>query len=290
MANVTVLGMGAMGSRMAQSLLEAKHSVTVWNRDPARTQPLVKKGATAAATPAQAVANADLALSMVRDIEASREVWLSPETGALAAMPAHAIAVESSTITVAWAQELAGEFAKKGIAMLDAPVSGSRKQADAKELVFLAGGDDDAVKKATPILLAIGKAVQHMGPVGSGTTTKLMVNAALAAQLASLVELLAMATKLGIAPSQAMEAFNSTVVSSPWIKNNTPALLAHDYAPQFPVELIEKDLRYTLQAASQAKTQAPVTHAAQQAFAAAVEAGWGNENLTALAKLYEEQK
>ncbi len=278
--------MGAMGSRMALSLLEAKHSVTVWNRDPKRTQPLVEKGATAAATPAQAVASADFALSMVRDIEASHEVWLAPETGALAALPSHAIAVECSTITVAWAQELSAHCAEKGIDLLDAPVSGSRKQADARELVFLVGGDSAAVEKATPILLAIGKAVQHMGPAGSGTAIKLMVNAALAAQLASVVELLAMTTKLGIAPAKAMEAFNSTVVTSPWMKNNTPAILAHDYAPQFTVELIEKDLNYTLAAAQSVASESPVTEATQKTFAAALKQGFGHDNLTAIAKLY----
>jgi len=286
MANVTVLGLGAMGSRMALSLLEAGHSVTVWNRNPARTAPLVEKGAKSAATPAEAVAQAEFAISMVRDVEASRSLWLDTGTGALAALPAGAVAIESSTITVEWAKELAGIFGKQGKQLIDAPVSGSRKQADAKELIFLAGGEAAAVERATPILLAVGKLVQHLGSAGAGTAIKLMVNASLAAQLASVVELLAMAERLGIGAEQAMEVYNSTVVASAWIKANTPALLARDYAPQFTVELIEKDLNYALAAAEDVKVGVPVTQATQRAFATALAHGLAEENLTALAEVY----
>jgi 3-hydroxyisobutyrate dehydrogenase-like beta-hydroxyacid dehydrogenase len=286
MANVTVLGLGAMGSRMALSLLEAGHAVTVWNRNPARTASLIEKGARAAGTPAEAVAEAEFALSMVRDVEASSEVWLAPQSGALAALPAGAIAAESSTITVEWARALAGAFAAQDKLLIDAPVSGSRKQADAKELIFLVGGPAAAVERATPILLAIGKLVQHMGPAGAGTAMKLMVNASMAAQLAAVVELLGMAERLGIGAEQAMEVYNSTAVASPWIKANAPALLARDYAPQFAVELIEKDLNYALAAAATAGAQVPVTQAAQRAYAAALAQGLSEQNMTALAEVY----
>jgi 3-hydroxyisobutyrate dehydrogenase-like beta-hydroxyacid dehydrogenase len=286
MANVTVLGLGAMGSRMALSLLEAGHAVTVWNRNPARTTSLIEKGAKAAGTPAEAVAEAEFALSMVRDVEASSEVWLAPQSGALAALPAGAIAAESSTITVEWARALAGAFAAQDKLLIDAPVSGSRKQADAKELIFLVGGPAAAVERATPILLAIGKLVQHMGPAGAGTAMKLMVNASMAAQLAAVVELLGMAERLGIGAEQAMEVYNSTAVASPWIKANAPALLARDYAPQFAVELIEKDLNYALAAAATAGAQVPVTQAAQRAYAAALAQGLSEQNMTALAEVY----
>jgi 3-hydroxyisobutyrate dehydrogenase-like beta-hydroxyacid dehydrogenase len=291
MANVTVLGLGAMGSRMAMSLLAAKHDVTVWNRDAKRAGPLVEQGAFAAASPAEAVKKADFALAMVRDVAASRQVWLDGETGALAALPSQAVAIECSTITVAWAQELATAFTQKGRSVIDAPVSGSRKQADAKELIFLAGGEAAAVEKATPVLLAIGKSVEHMGPAGTGTAIKLMVNAALAAQVASIAELLGMVTRHGIAPQKAMDVYNSTVVSSAWIKANTPALLAGDYAPQFTVELIEKDLNYALEAAEagdgeSGPASAPVSKAARDVFAKAAGKGLGEQNLTAICELY----
>jgi 3-hydroxyisobutyrate dehydrogenase-like beta-hydroxyacid dehydrogenase len=222
---------------------------------------------------------------MVLNVEASRSVWLAPDTGAMDALPTGAIAVESSTITVEWARELAGIFAKQGKQVIDAPVSGSRKQADVKELIFLVGGEAAAVERATPILLAIGKLVQPVGPAGSGIAMKLMVNASMGAQVAAVVELLAMAERVGVDAAKAMEVYNSTPLASPWIKANTPAMLARDYAPQFTVALIEKDLGYAVQAAG-GGAQVPITQATQQAFAAAITQGLAGENLTALAEVY----
>jgi len=286
MAKLAVLGMGAMGSRMALSLLAAGHAVTVWNRDAARTEPLVAKGAVAAATPADAVGGADFAISMVRDIEASRAVWLDAKSGALAALAPHAIAIESSTISVAWARELAGIFAKKKLAIIDAPVSGSRKQADARELVYLVGGEEEAVEAARPILLAMGKSVEYAGPAGCGIAMKLMVNASMGVQVACLAELLAGTAKLGVPREKAMEIFAATSLCSPWVKANAPAILARDYAPQFPVELVEKDLQYELDAADAESAEVPVTRAAQQAYAKAKAQGLSDKNLTAIAEIY----
>jgi 3-hydroxyisobutyrate dehydrogenase-like beta-hydroxyacid dehydrogenase len=271
---------------MAASLLAAGHAVTVWNRDAARTAPLVAKGAVAAATPAKAVAGAEFAISMVRDIAASRAVWLDPETGALAGMGPAAIAIESSTISVAWARELASIFAKHKIAIIDAPVSGSRKQADARELIYLVGGEKAAVDVARPILLAMGKSVEYAGAAGCGIALKLMVNASMGVQVANLAELLASTEKLGIARAKAMEIFTSTAVCSPWVKANAAAILAREYAPQFTVGLVEKDLQYEVEAAASESAAVPVTQAAQQAYAKAVAAKLGDENLTAIAEIY----
>src|SRR3569833_2863789 len=128
---VAVLGMGAMGSRMAISLLRAGHSVIVWNRTAARTQPLIGQGATTAASPYEAAKGADIVLSVVRDNEASRRVWLSADDGALKAMSAEAIGMESSTLTPNWVRELSSAFAARGVAFLDAQVVGTRAQAAA---------------------------------------------------------------------------------------------------------------------------------------------------------------
>src|SRR5512143_717389 len=158
MANVTLLGTGAMGSRMARRLIDAKHAVTVWNRTREKIAPLVAAGAVAAQTAAEAVKDSELVIAMLRDDKASREVWL--DSGALDAMPKNAVAIESSTVTVAWIRQLAEECAKRGIAFLDAPVAGSLPQAEAGQLIFLAGGDDGIVERVSPILRTMGSAVQ----------------------------------------------------------------------------------------------------------------------------------
>jgi 3-hydroxyisobutyrate dehydrogenase len=134
---ITVLGLGAMGSRMAGNLLKAGHSITVWNRTPAAAAVLVSAGAKQAATPKEAVAGSDFVIAMVRDDEVSRELWLSPETGALAGMVESAVAIESSTLTPNWVRGLGAAVEKRGYAFLEAPVAGSRPQAEAGQLVYL---------------------------------------------------------------------------------------------------------------------------------------------------------
>ncbi|HKJ84165.1 MAG TPA: NAD(P)-dependent oxidoreductase, partial [Mariprofundaceae bacterium] len=201
MPNVTLLGTGAMGSRMAANLLRAGHAVTVWNRTPEKTTPLVEAGARASHSPAEAVGEADFVIAIVRDDEASRHVWLDEATGALAAMPKGAMAIESSTLTVDWAQELAGTCRERGIDFIDAPVSGSRPQAETAQLVYMVGGEPKDVEAATPVLTTMGSAVHHAGPAGSGAAVKLMVNAMLGIQVAAMGELLGFVDRLGVDPA-----------------------------------------------------------------------------------------
>lgn len=129
MKTVAFLGLGAMGSRMASRLVQAGFSVKVWNRTPKAAENLLQQGAIWANTPREAAENADFVIAMVRDNEASKQVWLDPETGALYGMKAGAIAIESSTLPSQWIQQLSAKFAENQTALLEAPVSGSRPHA-----------------------------------------------------------------------------------------------------------------------------------------------------------------
>jgi len=162
MSKISVLGLGAMGARMAAHLIKAGHDVTVWNRTADAAKPLVAAGATQAQTPKEAAAGAAFVVAMVRDDDASRRVWLDPDNGALAGMSAGAVAIESSTLTPGWIRELGHAIAERGVALLEAPVSGSRVQADAGQLVYFVGGDDTTLARAEPVLKAMGSAVHHV--------------------------------------------------------------------------------------------------------------------------------
>jgi 3-hydroxyisobutyrate dehydrogenase-like beta-hydroxyacid dehydrogenase len=274
-----------MGSRMAMSLMKAGHSVIVWNRTAARTQPLVEQGATAAASPREAAKDADVVLAMVRDNDASRRVWLSPDDGALRAMAAGAIGVESSTLTPHWVRELAAAFAARGVPFLDAPVVGTRAQADAVTLIHLVGGEGATLAQVQPVLSAIGNATQHVGPAGSGAALKLLVNALLTIQVATIGELLGAAEGLGLDRRRAGEVIVEMPSCSASAKGATMAMLARNFAPAFPVELVEKDLGY-LASAVQAHAL-PIAAAARGVFERALAAGFAAENMTAVAKLYD---
>src|SRR5579864_5429565 len=168
MAKIAFLGLGAMGSRMAGNLLKAGHAVTVWNRDPSKVTPLAALGAVIAGTPKAAVPGAEIVIAMVRDDGASQRVWLDPESGALGGVGRQAIAIESSTLTVGWVKTLSAAAAGRGVSFLDAPVVGSRPQAEAAELTFLAGGDSSVLARAEPVLRVMGSAVHHVGSSGAG--------------------------------------------------------------------------------------------------------------------------
>ncbi len=286
MSNVTFLGMGAMGSRMATNLIEAGHDVTVWNRHPAKTEPLVASGAKAAPTPAEAALGAEFIIACVRDDDASREVWLDPSSGALAAMEKTAVAIESSTLTVGWARELAGHCRSAGIDFLDAPVAGSLPVAEAGQLIFLAGGEASTLERATPVLSAMGARIHHAGASGAGAAVKLMVNGLLGMQVAAIAELIGFAKRVGIDHERAVEIVTSTPVCSAAAKANAEGMMADRFTPLFPVELMEKDTRYVVASAG-GDEHAPVTDAAREVYLRAIGHGLGKLNMTAVAKLYE---
>ena len=286
MAKVTVLAMGAMGSRMAAVLLAAGHQVTVWNRSGSRTQPLAAVGAKVANTPAAAAAGAEFVISMVRDDEASRQVWLADETGALAGMAEGAIAIESSTLTLGWVKELAQQSSARGISLVDAPVAGSRPQAEAGKLIYFVGGTKADFAKVEPLLSVMGGAVHHAGALGSGAAIKLAVNGLFGVQVAAIAELLGFLQGCGLDGAAAMEIIGATPVCSPAVKGAAGAMLAGKFAPLFPIDLVEKDCGYVATVAKAIGVNVPVVGETQEVFREAIAQGYGNENITAIARLY----
>ncbi len=286
MARITVFGMGAMGSRMAITLLKAGHEVTVWNRSKDKTAPLVEAGAKAADTPRAAVKEAEFAICMVRDDNASQHVWLDTQIGALANLPEGAVAIESSTVTVAWARKLAEHCSTKGIAFLDAPVVGSRLQAEASQLIYFVGGDTEIVAKAEPILKTMGGAVHHAGSAGSGAAVKLAVNELFGVQVATMGELLGLMRHCGIDETKVIELVSSTPVCSPAAKAAVSAMQARNFAPMFPVELVEKDFSYVIEVAKEHGAQVPMAEAARRVFAEAISLGYGSDNITGVSQIY----
>ena len=282
---ITYLGLGAMGVRMAENLIKAGHELTVWNRTPSAADPLVSMGATRADTPKDAVSGAEIIVSCVRDDEASKAVWLDETSGAIHGMPADAIAIESSTLTIEWVKALGDAFAEKSLAFLDAPVLGSRPQAEGKQLIHVVGGEENVFTKARAVLADMGGAQHLMGPVGTGAAMKLMVNSMMGVQVTALAELLAATEKGGISKARAAEVFGSTIVCSPQMKIVSGLMAQSTHNPLFPVELIEKDLGYAVKEAGDADAL-PVTSAARDVFIKALEAGDGDLNMSAVEKLY----
>lgn len=282
---VAVLGLGAMGSRMATRLLGAGHQVSVYNRSPAPLRDLEAAGAVAGKTPRAATEGAEIVIAMVRDNDASRAIWCDAQDGALKGLGAGAIAIESSTLTPGWAKELAALVHKTGAGFLDAPVVGSRPQADAGQLIYLVGGDAGTFGQTRSFLSALGVATHHVGPAGAGTTLKLAVMALYGIQVAAVAELLSLLGKSDGDLAAMTEVLASLPVTSPAARGAISLMQGKLDAPLFPIDLAEKDLAYAL--AQSDAGALPMTAAGRECFARAKAEGLSALNITAIARLYQ---
>jgi 3-hydroxyisobutyrate dehydrogenase len=267
---ITILGLGAMGSRMADRLEGAGHVVTRWNRS----------GATL--TPREAVADAEMVIAMVRDDAASADVWLGAD-GALAGMKPGALAIESSTISISAIKMLAQAMRVAGRDFIDAPVLGSRPQAEAGQLIHLVGGAADLVSKAIPVLAAMSASQLHAGPTGAGAALKLIANTLFGIQVAAVGELLGRMGHFGLDPAATVELLGRTPLLSPAAKGAAGLMLADAHDPLFPVELVAKDFAYAI---GDGADMMPLARAALAVFEQALDSGLGARNLTVIAQHY----
>lgn len=286
MHTITVLGLGAMGARMATRLLDAGYAVTVWNRTPGRADALKQAGAQVAATPREAAQGADLVLGMVRDDDASRQVWLDEATGAVAALAPGRIAIASSTLTPGWAQTLGAAVEAQGARFLDAPVVGTRPHAERGQLTMLVGGDAETLDAARPVLEHLSGAIRLVGPAGTGMAMKLAVNALFAVQAAALAEVLATLEASGVERRAAAGVLGALPTASPAAARLGELMAEGVRAPNFPIELVAKDLRYAAEEAGLADATPSVVRAARDVFEAAGAAGYADDDIAGVAQLY----
>lgn len=276
------LGLGAMGSRMAAKLIEDGHEVTVWNRSKGAETP---EGASRAATPAETVSDAELAISMVRDDDASHSVWLG-ENGALAALSDRAIGIECSTLSLPFVQTLSAEFKAARHAFVDAPLAGSRPQAEAGALIFFVGGGEEDFARVEPILKAMGGVVHHAGSNSAGTSVKLMVNTLFGAQLAVLGELMGFAEKSGHNVDRLFEILTSTPVVSPAAQASVGAMSNRAFDPAFPIDLVHKDFELVCLSGKIIGANLPLAEACKDIYGSAISEGYGADNITGIAQRY----
>jgi 3-hydroxyisobutyrate dehydrogenase len=284
---IAVLGTGAMGSRVAHNFLNAGFLVTVYNRSPERAKALQALGATLAATPRAAVEGVDVVISMVRDDVASEAIWLSADSGAVHGLETGAVAIESSTLTPGWVTTLAGQLGRSGAAFLEAPVLGTRPQAEARQLIYLVGGAASDLERVAPVLRATSSAVHHVGGVGAGAAMKLAVNTLYGVQVAIWAETLTLLDAQGIAPTDAVKVLNTLPTTSPAMQGAGALMAAGNYAPLFPIELVAKDFGYALATARALGATTPTLAAVQAVYADAEARGYGNLNIVGVKQLFD---
>ena len=287
--HVAILGLGIMGGGMARRLRRGGFSLAVYNRTPSKATALVANGARLASSPRDAATGAQFIISMLANDEASRDVWLG-DNGALASAAPGTILIESSTVSTEWVRELNEAAGAKNCVLLDAPVTGSRVQAENGELNFLVGGSEIALEKARPVFAPMSRSVVHVGPTGSGALLKLINNFMCGVQAAAAAEALVMIERAGIDPDVATGVLMNGAPGSPLVKTLLGRMMSRDYTPNFYVSLMEKDLAYAMKEAERRNMSLVTARAARDTFERADAAGRGQQDMSAIVELIRETK
>jgi len=271
---VGFIGLGHMGLPMAGRLAAAGFPLAVWNRTPGRAGLLTAAGATLAYSAAELAAASDIVITMLTDGAATAQI-LCGNGGVRAACRPGTIVVDMSTIGPQAARELAAAAGERGVAFLDAPVSGSVALAEQGTLTAMVGGPADALDHARPALAAMTKAQFHLGPAGAGAAMKLAVNLVIAATSQSVGEAMALAAAAGIDLSAAYDVLSASAVASPFIAYKRASFTDPDTAPvAFTAELMAKDLRLALSVAADAGLPLPVSEVTKDSLDRACAAGY----------------
>ena len=288
MSHIAFLGLGKMGAGMAARLLEAGHQLTVYNRTASRADALVRAGARLADTPKKACLNADAVFCMTSDDLSSRTLWLGPEGILAANLAAGTFAIECSTLSHDWVTELAGKCAGLGLRYIDAPVTGLPDAAAAGTLTLLVGADPADLDSVRPLLAALSQNVIRFGPIGAGTTYKLIINLIGAIQIASAAEGMAMAQRAGLDLNVVVEAIATSQAASPQVVRNVRRMAAddHDSNVAFTPVLRLKDVEYALQLASELGIDAALGAVVREELRQLCELGHGHVNESKIIAVY----
>jgi 3-hydroxyisobutyrate dehydrogenase-like beta-hydroxyacid dehydrogenase len=266
--NLGFVGLGVMGSRIVERLLEAGHRVTGWNRTRAKVEWLIERGVRWADTPRDVALAADVIFTMVTDTRALWQVT-SGEDGLLAGLTDGKVYVDMSTVSPAASRELSDRVRETGARMLDAPVSGSVATLEEGRLSLMVGGDQDTFERVRPVLRDIGPTVTHVGPNGHGALMKIATNLGLAVQMLAFSEAVLLAEKGGIARETAVHVLTNSAVASPMVKYRGPFVLRQPDEAWFDVGMMQKDLRLALEAALQLGVPLPTTAVVNEFLTAA---------------------
>ncbi|WP_083393067.1 NAD(P)-dependent oxidoreductase [Curtobacterium sp. MMLR14_010] len=280
---MTVLGTGAMGAGVAQSLLREGHDVTVWNRSRERAEPLAGLGASVADDPGSAVAEAEVVLLTLFDADAVVDV-LEQAAGEA---PTDAVWVQASTVGVEGSDTVVQIAAKYGITLVEAMMLGTKTPAEQGKLTMLAAGPSATLDRIDPVLDAIGaKTVRAGERVGEGTALKLAANAWIASITAATAQSLAVARGLGIDPALFLQAIEGSASDSAYAHTKGAAMMAGEFPAQFALDGLRKDIGLITDAARANGVSTTLLDALGRVYAEASAAGHGSDDIAAVSTAF----
>ncbi|PYV80384.1 MAG: hypothetical protein DMG93_19170 [Acidobacteria bacterium] len=279
---VAFLGLGIMGQAMAANLAKAGHEVTVWNRTPGKQI----EGARTAATAAEAAQGVEVVWLCVSDTAAVESV-LFGESGAEQSLTEGMIVADSSTISPSATRKFAERLARRGVQYVDSPVTGSKTGAESGTLLFILGGEEQTIEKLKPLYAAMGKKIFRMGEVGKGQSAKLVMNLQIALIYEGFAEALTLGAKLGVDAENLMPLIQASMVRSGVVEYKAPFVLGRDFAANFPLKLMSKDIRLALEAGKEARVKLPGLETVGEIYEMAIEDGHAELDYAATLLLLE---
>jgi 3-hydroxyisobutyrate dehydrogenase-like beta-hydroxyacid dehydrogenase len=280
------MGLGIMGTPMAANLMKAGYPVMVYNRSPEKAEPLVKQGAGLASNPENLAKAAEVIIAMVTGPEALNNLFWGAN-GAGKAFNSSKIFINMSSVPPQYTRELAAQLEPTGVLFIDAPVSGTKKPAEDATLVILAGGPEDKVKELEPLLLAMGKKVIYCGPVGQGSMMKMFINLLLGIMMEGFAEVLNFGRLGGLEMEAMLDTVFAGAMNSPLFQVKAANLREKNYPPAFPFKHLTKDLKFLVDTAYELKAPVPVAQTLLHLFQSGVAQGWGDEDISAIARVLE---
>ena len=287
-APVTFIGTGIMGGSMAGHLLAAGHPLHVHSRTRAKTEPLLARGATWHDTPASAAADGQVVVTMLGLPSDVEQVYFGTDAspGIIATASPGSLLIDMTTSSPQLAERIAAAAAARGLAAVDAPVSGGDVGARNAQLVIMAGGDQPAFERARPLLELLGKSVTRLGPAGSGQRCKLANQVAVAVGMVAWCEALAVARAGGLDAAAVQQVISGGAAGSWGLTNLAPRALAGDFAPGFLVRHLVKDIHLARQEAEVTGLELPGLAVAERLYGVLEATGNGDEGTQALLRQY----
>nr|AAF79475.1 F1L3.35 [Arabidopsis thaliana] len=308
--SIGFLGMGIMGSPMAQNLIKAGCDVTVWNRTKSKCDPLVGLGAKYKSSPEEVTATCDLTFAMLADPESAvrmshfclrlfffyfhsilkQKLYFAfcqidvacGKNGAIFGISSGKGYVDVSTVDVASSILISKQIKDTGALFLEAPVSGSKKPAEDGQLIFLTAGDKPLYEKAAPFLDIMGKSKFYLGEVGNGAAMKLVVNMIMGSMMASFAEGILLSQKVGLDPNVLVEVVSQGAINAPMYSLKGPSMIKSVYPTAFPLKHQQKDMRLALGLAESVSQSTPIAAAANELYKVAKSYGLSDEDFSAV--------
>ena len=286
--DIGFIGLGIMGSRQAANLRRAGHDLTVFNRTRATAEAwAAEHGAHVAGSPREVAERCEIVISMVVDSDQVEQVLLAEPEGAMHGAREGALFVDMSTIAPTRTREIGARLAERGVAFLDAPVTGSAPKAADATLTIMAGGEAADFERARPLLEAMGRLVLHVGALGQGEMIKLINNSVAAVNAVTVAQALVVGRRTGVDLDALVQVMGAGSGGSAMLALKAQPMLDHDFEPLFKLAHMLKDVRLCLEEGQAAGVPFPAAAAARELYTAALGRDLGDRDFAAVLEVVE---